>query len=795
MNNFLKIIFLFLFLFGCATNTLSTRAPSSATDEISYYLSIDKFKYYLNEYSVSMEGKISDDAIKSLRNLSVEEIMAMNFSATNLADAQNYDHLIYQYLSEKQLTNNANESTFKWNYNFFRNKLNEAFSLTPSKLSIDLSMKTSAADATETLVPIENYVVDDMTLDSGHYISNRTTRAIFWDAIEHEHPIEFHLGDSRTFLKGLRAHQGEILYEVRPLAKNYNKIFIIQYPGEKTYRYAITNIGGKDRLNHLTNQLSLSNLSKKHISPKVIIEGNVEKFHEAKTAEHTMQLRLLPKADRVIIGQKESIDGKFYIFWKMKALKNLYDEDPDLFSKLDPKLLAKYNVLKTASTENIFKDKKIIEEIFEMFKSEFEQRPNLNPPQFKIYNYDNFTVEMCDYVFTNTDGKEMRWRVVSNVWGDEIVPIAQALKNTGHTNVTYMGTAGAFADKGYKVGDLVIPAQKSPMKIDGAKYGGKIEHVGSPFEETKAWLAKARITSEFVEVETSYLEKIFSGPSDHLEMYLLISDILGSDTETLAHASSGKRKNSQNKLLASLFERDSKGFPIPAEKKAIGALESKRNLVLKALPKKSVAYRYYIYSKIKNTAIDTEEEIIKLSESEPAFTDKFLIDRLVLMGELLQDLNMAHKADSDFEIAFSKSLAMGTWNPKTEKLQVILKAKNVAEEKLILDRLNSHKDFLKKLSSFAEFNISTHIDTPDLIWMKRPDRIDPDFFVKIYSQAGFLNSGLYHSITYNGNITLDMLPTRASEEPLRQFYQGTIPSLSTDGTSCSDAMKAFMTIF
>jgi hypothetical protein len=791
MNNFLKIIFLFLFLFGCATNSLSLRAPSSATDEISHYLAVDKFKYYINEYSVAMEGKIPDIAISTLRNLSVEEIMSMNLPDSELADAQNYDHLIYQYLASKEATGAASEEQLKWNYNFFRNKLNEAFALTPSKLDIDLAMKPKVpfSSLAETLVPIENYATDDMTLDSGHYISNRTTRAIFWDAIEHDHPIEFHLGDSRTFLKGLKVHQGEILYEVRPLAKNYNKIFIIQYPGEHTYRYAITNIGGKDRLNHLTNQLSLSNLSHKNISPKVFIDGDVQKFQDAKTLEHTAQLRLLPKADRVIIGQKESIDGKFYIFWKMKALKNLYDEEPDLFSKIDPKLFSKYQTLEKSNIEAIFKDKKIIEDVYETFASELEQRKHLLPPQFKVYNYDNFTIEMCDYIFTNSDGKEMRWRVLSNVWGDEIVPIAKALKNTGHTNVTYMGTAGAFADKGYKVGDLVVPNQKNPIKIEGAKYGGHVEHVGSPFEETKNWLAAARTKSEFVEVETSYLQEIFHDSNDHLEMYLLISDILGSDTETLAHATSSKRKNSQNKLLAAVFERDTKTPPIPMNSKATTILESKRNLIMKAIPKKSVAYQYYIYSKIKYAAAMTEEEIIKLAEKEPTFTDKFLIDRLVLVGEILQDLSQ----HDDFEIAFSKDLVLGTWNPKNEKLQIIIKAKNTADEKILNDLLASNQEFHGKISAFANFKVATHIDSPELIWMRRPEKIDPDFFVKIYSQAGFLNAGLYQSITYNGNITLDMLPTRMSEEPLAQFYQGT--PIAHTGNSCMDMVKNLISNF
>jgi hypothetical protein len=325
------------------------------------------------------------------------------------------------------------------------------------------------------------------------------------------------------------------------------------------------------------------------------------------------------------------------------------------------------------------------------------------------------------------------------------------------------------------------------MKIEGAKYGGNVEHVGSPFEETKNWLAAARLKSDFVEVETSYLQEIFNGPNDHLEIYLLISDILGSDTETLANATSGKRKNSQNRLLASLFERDSHSPPTPTITKVAGPVEIKRNLILNALPKKSVAYRYYVFSKLKNSTITNEEEIIKLFEKDPTFTDKYLLDRLVLMGELLQDLHF------NYEIAFSKSLVAGTWNPKSEKMLVVLKVKNATDEKSLQDLLHTHRDFTDKISTFADFKVSTSVDSPDLVWMKKPATVDPDFFVKIYSQAGFLNEGLYHSITYNGNITLDMLPTKVSEEPLKQFYQGTMPVHSD--SSCMDAMNALLTIF
>ncbi|MGZ3806441.1 MAG: hypothetical protein ACXVCE_00035 [Bacteriovorax sp.] len=813
IKKLLSLILSLALISSCSTASLSTRLPASSTEKIDYYLSIDKFKYYLNEYSVALDGKVPDEIINAVKKLSVEDIINMHLNSATLSDAHNYDDIIFNYLQSSGLTKGVTKSDLKWNYNFFKTKLNEAFTLAPSKLALDLSLASGEKSlVNETLISPEILNPNDMTLDSGHYISNRTTRAIFWEAIENQRKIEFHLGDSREFLKDLKEQKGEILYEVKPLAKNYNKIFIVKYPGEESYRYAISNIGGKDRLNHLVNQLSLSNINGEELTNKIIVKGDIEKFHAQKIEEHTLQLRLLPKADRVIIGQKESIDGKFYIFWKMRALKNLYGEDPDLFTKkLDAKTRDKFFALEKAPFEAIFKDKKIIEDAYLVFEKEFEANPKLNPAKFKVYNYDNFTIEMCDYIFKNTEGKDVRWRVVSNVWGDEIVPIAQAFKNSGHNNIVYMGTAGAFADKGYKVGDLVVPnavydgtekiaVKSNPMSIEGAKIGGSVEHVGSPFEESAEWLVNARGRSELVEVETSYLAKIFDGPADNVEMYLLISDILGSESETLAHATSSKRKNSQNKLLAKLFERDSKGPPLPISKPTMTTVETNRSLIFETLEKKSVAYRYYAYSHLKNAKSLSAGEITKFAADNPAFTDGFILDRLVNASELVHEMNKRFKGKAELDVAFSKSLVQGTWNPKTEKLQIVFKAKNAEEEKLLQSGLASLKDPLSKLKSFAEFNVKMSIDDPAIIWMKIPEKTDPDFLVKIYSLSGLKNAGLYHKVTYNGNLTLDLLPISKTENPLEAFYQGVATTAKKEigaqpGGSCLEAMRSLMIMF
>lgn len=788
------------------TQTLATRLPASDVEEISYYLSVDKFKYYINEYSVAQEGKVPDPIISYLRSITIKDILEMGLETDDLSQSSKYDEIIYKLLKEKNLTAGTTKENLKWNYNFFKNKLDEAFALSGSKLDINLSLPGQSSDL-DRGTPIVPQILDaeEMTLDSGHYISNRTTRAIFWEAIENNRPIEFHLGDSREFLKELKDKRGEILFEVKPLAKNYNKIYIIQYPGEKTYRYAITNIGGQDRLDHLTHQISLSNFDNKKLKTKILVKGDIKKFHEAKAQEHAMQLRLLPKADRVIIGQKESIDGKFSLFWKVKALKNLYDEDKSAFDDLSTKDREKLMTVMKSPFETLFKEKKIIEDTYASLEDTFTKNPDLIPGKFKLYNYDNFTIEMCDYVFETEDKKTIRWRVVSNVWGDEVIPIAQALKNTGHVNVSYMGTAGAFATKGYKVGDLVIPAavrdgnkllplSQKGMQIEGAKQGGSVEHVGSPFEETEDWLKKAQAQSDFVEVETSYLRRIFNGPQDKLEIYLLISDILGSETETLAHATSAKRKNAQNKLLAKLFERDSgKGIPFPKTEIATDAQEKMKNLVFKILEKKSVAYRYFIYSSLKGKSKLTANEIEKFSSTKAAFSDAFILERLVKIGELIHDIKKSVPEAGEFDVAFSKSLVLGTWHPKEEKLNVLLKAKNANTEKALQKALEKNSAYLNSLKAFANVSASQSGGDSSMIWMKTPEKIDPDFLVKIYSLSGFKSAGLIKNVTYNGNITLDFLPTARTENPLEAFYQGSAPAVTgTSENSCLEAMRMFM---
>ncbi len=593
----------------------------------------------------------------------------------------------------------------------------------------------------------------------------------------------------------------ELVYEIKPLAKNYNKIFIVRYPGESKYRIVMTNIGGKDRLNHLISQLSLSLPPGTKLKAKVVLNGDINVFQKTREDEHVLQLKLLPKADRVIIGQKESIDGRFEIFNKTSALIDLQEKNPSMYqeilSKMDQKDRLKFEKLIEDSEdfEKLFNQKSLIESAFELYKEEMGEDVIAGlSPKYKLYNFDNFTVEMSDYVFKSSNGKVVRWRVVSNVWGDEILPLAKALKRTGHSKITYMGTAGAFGGKGYKVGDLVspkfvydgdkkLPMLNTPMSIKDAQFVGAVEHVGSPFEEDNAWLKKVSVRSEFVEVETSYLRRVFDSPKDELELFLLISDILGSETETLAHATSSKRKNSQTRLLAALFKRDTSGIPRSVgDHNPIASLAVKnKKLIFQVLKDKSHSYRHYVVSQLKDDKSLTAKKVSDFAASNPTFTDDFLLTKLSSAGEVLTEINNLAKNSLDFQIAFNSGLVDGTWNPKKGPLEIILVTQNEQAQKKIQTLLEQLKKFTDNKSKDYSFSVSIGNPSGSYVVVPKPKTLDIDYFIKLYTYASINISGVYRKVTYNGNVVLESMPT--SESISKDEILKNLNGLKTIGTS------------
>ncbi|OIQ16826.1 MAG: hypothetical protein BM556_14290 [Bacteriovorax sp. MedPE-SWde] len=753
------------------------RYPASNVDmsRLEELLAVDKFDYYIGEYVNSFGKKIDDESVEILKKVDVKFILSRFSNDSRLYDAQNYDEIIYEIVKEGRTKLPLKKSEYKWGYNFFKNKLNGGFTLLDTKLKTDTSraeLTTKEADLTKVVDDIP-FKPSELTLDASQYISNRTTRAVFWEAVESNRDIEFHLENSREFLKNLSENGAHVVKEVRPFANNYNKIYVVQYPGEDTYRYAITSIGGKDRLQHLLMQFGLSNLNGQEIKNKVRFFGDLDVRHKMMEDELTGIMKHMPKAKRTIIGQKGAIERTLDLLWKVRALSNLYDDEPDSvlgeFVEKEHDDIKSFFKSEDYADYDIFKNKKKIEQAFDKHKTRIESL-GLLPEEFKKYDYDNFVISMSDFTFKNKKGEDVVWRVVANSWGDEISPLAKALKNSGHKHITYIGTAGAFPDKGYKVGDLAIPTHAyvdggnkklygEALDIDGAKVGGSVDHVYSPFVETFDWLEEAQSHSDFVEVETSHLRKILDKNDISMRAYLLISDILTNEGETLASASSAKRRNALNKLLYGMLERDDVGIPDGVKQNLTG-MPKLRSIVEKAIPRKANSFKYYVMSALKDSGVESVDEVMSFVDSVDNFSDKYFSDRLVKTSELTsyiaREIEKQHPLP---KIAISKDFVDGKWHPKSGKIKVNFYANTYAElEKLkqIAENFDSESD---KVSKFADIQFVRGPPTEDFVTIPKFVSKDSDFLVQLYSQSSFKQAGLDAQVTYNGNLKYNFLPT------------------------------------
>lgn len=753
-----------------------SRSIASETEALDYFLAVDRFHYYITEFTHFHDGKQSDEVINALSSITAKNILDENISYSKLSNPDEFDDLIQTYLKNHYPDVSFNSADLVWNYNFLKRKLGEAFSLKEARLA-KVYKNVEAADLlaeTANELTITDVKPETMTLDSGHYISNRTTRAVFWDAIEEGRDIEFHLGETRDFVKNIEARNGEVLYELNPMARNYNKIYLVKYPGEEKYRIAISNIGGHDRLEHLVHQVSLSNLNSRQFNNSVKVIGDLDKFHERLAKRITGRLELLPKADRLVIGQKGAIDTVFTLFEKNDSLQNLFAQKPQIVAEqFELTIDQTKDLLEKEGVIEILDRKTKIEKVYAALASEFEDKPELLSSTFKGFDWDLNVAEMADYVFKNSQGKEIRWRVVSNVWGDEIVPVAKALKETGHNHVTYIGTAGAFPDKDYKVGDLVIPshyldakgrmvAKGDALTVDGAKVGGIVEHVGSPFEETHQWLDAAKQRSDLVEIETNYLGRIFNGQSDHVRSYLLVSDILGSEGETLANASSSKRRNALNKLLNALFERDKALDPVAFKNPGLtgDALKhwSLRNAVDEAFPRAGSAFKYHIYANY--TGPSNADAVKQFGNSLPTFTDDFHSKKLVEASEAITALVNRIQQNSPIpNLALPKTFLDGKWNPKTDPLKISLLTSNAEVAQAYRNALEQAEDILSPLSRWLEIDVVRGPPPEGFAKVKIPTFADADLLIRAFSDGAYSRFGLDSLNTYTGNPKYVQLPT------------------------------------
>jgi len=540
--------------------------------------------------------------------------------------------------------------------------------------------------------------------------------------------------------------------------------------------------------------------SARQSAPVVEVYGSSETKIARDTRFATEQLKSLPKADRVIIGQKGALESALGNSLKANIAIEFANKNPQLAEKLltpaELRIISKQKEL--GETASAFKKASDWKRIFEKLDAAGDGKLK-DQVRMETVSIDNASHSITDVLVKTKDGKTLRYRLVSNVWGDEIVPIAQALKATGHTQIIYAGTAGALPGSGLKVGDLLIPDSvlsstgariplSSPIiPIPGSTAGGAVAHVGTPYEETNEWLDETRKKASAVELETGYLGEVFSDPKSHqVQVNLLISDVVGSEGETLDAASSADRRKSLDRFLESVFQKDRISHAQAVMDSKTRVLAQSEAIVLptrsagdqittwlrEAYPGRDPASLYQLRQHTLSQLLPSpnppaqipiqREKVLELATSSKSFTTARLESILEKGGELIRHLlTEAERAGISPQLAIDSRLLDGTFNPAQEKCKAALVVQDpslAAQLETLLSELKKKVPDANKLFQFSVIRGppegSEHVILPPNSF----DTSDRLFLSQLYQESAQANAGFTSSISRTGGLKLVHIP-------------------------------------
>lgn len=739
---------------------VSTSLFADETKELERLFNIDRFHTYLQRWAETLKGRGQVQAVEAVEKLKPNEIADLNIDPKRLADPTEYDGIIFELVTKRKPKLKVKKADLAWDYNFYKRKLAEAYKLGPSalkpgevdELELDKEGKRYSLNTTRT---------GDLLLNVDGYVSGRTTRAVFWEASRSGRPIELHVGRASDFRTNLAERGGKIIGLVKTVERNYNPIYVIELPNQEGYRYAITEISGADRLKHFAIQTELVLWDKSLKPPKLELFGDPvrnllnEEMVLRKVLENT------PPADRVIIGQKGAIERTLENFGKREAILSLAKKHfKDVAKLLEPSQLT--------LLEKALKDPEVlsphrrdvlshIEKMYEAVEALFEKHKLPGLLKFTEFSFDRGMYEFSDYLLKDAHGKTVRWRVFSNSWGDEVLPIARALKATGTKDVVYIGTAGAFPQSGLKVGDLVLPKgamdqagkvsviRASALKPEGIKEIGSVVNVASPFEETTNWLARVRKTSQVVEIETAYLASTFNSKSDRLSPYLLISDVVGVEGETLAEASSSSRVRAQSSVISAVLTESKISGVATA---SLDGHDKLASWLDELVPSRDVLSRFQLLRLAKAEKVSSKVELARLVKLQESFTTERLLGVLNQSGKRL--LSILSKSKGMPKVSIDREFLEGRWNPAMQPVSIHLQVGTKKAEEELLAVIASLVEEDKQYAKLLNVTVSREAPPKEFVRLTKLPSAEASLLVELYKDSAMGFGGLAATETRTG---------------------------------------------
>lgn len=775
-----------------------------STQHLQDLLDLDRFEDYTEQWANTMRGRKKPEMAKAISGLRVVDFRTAGIDPKRFIDAFNYDAIILEILNKKFPAIKATKADVAWDYNFLKRKLNVAYKLDTAAVKLETPSPFNEIQNSSQNVKLVASDAKEVLLDVDSYAAGRTTRAVFWEASQNQRPIDLYVGNAGDFKNDLVQRGGKVIAEVETMARNYNPIYLVQYPGEKDYHYAITQIGGNDRLTHFQMQSSLvrweQSKGKLAPPPPMNVIGSATQNLLREEATLTQVLKTVPRADHVIIGQKGAFERTFGSMGKIQSVLDLMKIDlAGVTGAITPaqlKQMLRAQEITEDTSEFAMKYASDLDKIYEKLNPLLTKN-KLLAPSFTAYSYDRGSYEMSDYILKGEDGKPQRWRVFSNVWGDEVLPIAKSLKTTGYSTISYIGTAGALPGSNLKVGDLVRPKMvkdlkgnvhkiNSDIQPEGVKIVDAVTHVASPFEETNEWLAQTRKFAQAVEVETGFLSTVFNGPNDRLNVMLLISDAVGVEGETLAHASSSVRRKAQISAISELIDQANVDHPS-------AVVEAKSQLAKwmdELVPSRDPVSRLQIIREAEAQGITTKADLAKFLKEEKSFTTARLEKSLESADNRLSKLaSVLNEKGIKTQLSVQKSLLDGRFNPAKAPVEVHISITSATQEKDLKAVLAQLKTQDKAFDKSLKITMSK--STTGNTWIKIPGDLGSatPSLSDLYHEGVLKYGGLAMTETRSGGLKF----VQVSEPAATGIVSSAVCKVGSSG-SCDCVYQALNTL-
>lgn len=728
-----------------------------------------------------------------------------------------YDGLIEAFVKDTEPDRFAAEVTdltafheiFNWKYEFRKKKYAQAFVYKKVPRSV-LNFEPMFPEITQKN-DVKKQKIDrivkpedlDFVFPADNYVADRMTRAAFWFANHEKIPIDFHMGTFRDFQQSIASAGAEVVAEIEPFAQNYNKVWLVKYPERSTLTVAVSQISGEERLKHLALHLPIADIS----LPSAVYSGEYtvhgdpttikEDFLDARKRELTLWLNRLPPADVTVIGQKGAVESLFEAAEKMQRIvESGVPGAKDSEQKIIDKLKQRF-----AETGTFFHTD-LVADARNVFKNHFKDAERAD---YKDGEMENNMFSMADLLYIEKGtGARKRLRVFSNVWGDEIIPIAEAIADNDHTQkakkarFVYIGTAGGIPDKdgelSVQVGDLVIgrtfydedlnektkepDGGADPLPVQTTWKTGRVHDnaivadVFTPLTETRSWLTRMQEKGvKAVEVETFHLAQAFNRIIREKKIdvdysvYLLISDVV--DTEhTLDAAQSSDRERARQETFEQVL-REIRAEKVALDDQLNGDWTDVSRWTRDLFVRNDEAFRYHAFQVIRNSRQEfaSAEAVQKFFEDSGyydaskgrattrlSFTNQFLEDRLVRAGEFIWILLEDDEIKANTEIAIEKGFVNGTWSPKVKPVTLTVVSKDPQTLERVESILKSYRAKFGQKADLARIEMAKAAPADSIV--RRLDRFSESYYtlLDLYSEGAYVFAGFLATESSTGRL-------------------------------------------